>query len=291
MTNTIHPSATLVLGGTGKTGRRVAQRLAALHVPVRTGSRAGDPPFDWQNRDTWPAALRDVDSVYLSYFPDLAVPEAVDEVAAFTTVAVESGVRRLVLLSGRGEPEAERSEHTVRESGVAWTILRASWFAQNFSEGYMLDGILDGELVLPGGAVPEPFIDVEDIADAAVAAFTGTDLTGRNRHDGELYEMTGPRAITFAEALSEMRQATGRDLRFRSVSVSEYVGMLTGYGVPADTVQLLSYLFTEVLDGRNAAPSDGVQRALGRPPRDFWDYARTTAASGVWMPVALDGAR
>jgi uncharacterized protein YbjT (DUF2867 family) len=291
MTNTTHPSATLVLGGTGKTGRRVAQRLAARHVPVRTGSRAGDPPFDWQNRDTWPAALRGVDAVYLSYFPDLAVPGAVDEVAAFTTVAVESGVRRLVLLSGRGEPEAERSEHTVRDSGVAWTILRASWFAQNFSEGYMLDGILDGELVLPAGAVPEPFVDVEDIADAAIAAFTGTDPTGRNRHDGQLYEMTGPRALTFAAALSEMRWATGRDLRFRSVSVSEYAGMLTGYGEPADTVQLLSYLYTEVLDGRNAVPADGVQRALGRPPRDFRDYARTTADSGVWTPVALDGAR
>jgi uncharacterized protein YbjT (DUF2867 family) len=234
--------------------------------------------------------VRDVDAVYLSYFPDLAVPGAVEQVAAFTAIAVRTGVGRLVLLSGRGEPEAQRSEQTVRDSGAAWTILRSSWFAQNFSEGYLLDGILDGELVLPAGAVPEPFVDVEDIADAAVAALTGTDAVGQNRHDGQLYEVTGPRALTFADAISELSRATGRELRFGSVSVAEYAAMLTEYGVPGDTVRLLSYLFTEVLDGRNAAPADGIQRALGRAPRDFTEYARRTAAGQVWLP-AMDGAR
>src|SRR5215204_2420082 len=100
----------LVLGGTGKTGRRVAERLAARGVPTRIGSRSGEPPFDWGDEATWEPVLRSVGSVYLTYYPDLAIPGAVAAVRSFAEVAVHSGVPRLALLSGRGEPEAERAE-------------------------------------------------------------------------------------------------------------------------------------------------------------------------------------
>jgi|SRR5215213_996681 uncharacterized protein YbjT (DUF2867 family) len=274
--NAQETKTTLVLGGTGKTGRRVVERLTARGIPVRGGSRSGEPPFDWEDRITWAPALRDVESVYVSYFPDLAVPGAVATVRSFAELAVESGIRRLVLLSGRGEEEAQRAELAVQQAGAEWTIVRCSWFSQNFSENYLLEPILSGEVALPAGNVPEPFVDAEDIADVAVAALT------EDGHAGELYELTGPRLLTLAEAINEISRTSGHKIRFVPVSVEEYASMLTEHNVPAEFVWLLTYLFSEVLDGRNAYLTDGVQRALGRESKDFADYARDVAATGIW---------
>lgn len=270
---------TLVLGGTGKTGRRVVERLRACGVAVRVGSRSGRPPFDWEDRDTWAPALGDVGAVYISYYPDLAVPGAVETVGSFADLAVANGVRRLVLLAGRGEPEAEQAEDAVRESGADLTIVRSTWFAQNFSEDYWAEGILNGELALPAGEVPEPFVDADDIADVAVAALT------EDGHAGELYELTGPRLLTFAEAIGEIAKAAGREIRFVPVSIDEFASEAAEQGAPGEMISLLRRLFGEVLDGRNAHLTDGVRRALGREPRDFADYARDAAATGVWGGV------
>jgi uncharacterized protein YbjT (DUF2867 family) len=278
--NTQETKTTLVLGGTGKTGRRVVERLTARGLSTRVGSRSGEPPFDWENRVTWAPALRGVESVYLVYYPDLAAPGAAATVRSFVELAVESGVRRLVLLSGRGEEEARVSEQTVRDSGVDWTILRSSWFSQNFSEDYMLEPVLGGEVALPAGNVPEPFVDAEDIADIAVAALT------EDGHAGQLYELAGPRLLTFADAVGEIAQAAGREVRYVPVSMQRYASVLAEHDVPAEFVSLLTYLFSEVLDGRNAHLTDGVERALGRAPRDFTDYARDAAATGVWNGVS-----
>jgi uncharacterized protein YbjT (DUF2867 family) len=267
----------LVLGATGKTGRRVLARLTARGVPTRAGSRSAPSRFDWEDRSTWAPALRDVKSVYISYYPDVAAPGAAATVGAFAELAVRSGVPRLVLLSGRGEAEAERAEQAVRASGADVTILRSTWFAQNFSESYWVD-MVSGEVALPAGDTPEPFVDADDLADVAVAALTD------DRHIGQLYELTGPRLLTFAEAVAEIATATGREVRYVPVSVQEYAAAAAGQGVPSEVIDLLTYLFGEVLDGRNAHLADGVQRALGREPRDFADYARDAAASGVWDP-------
>jgi uncharacterized protein YbjT (DUF2867 family) len=266
----------LVLGATGKTGRRVVERLERRDVPVRLGSRSGQPPFDWEDASTWAPALEGVSAVYVSYFPDLAVPGAPEAVGALAEQAQRSGVERVVLLSGRGEEEAQRSEQVVAAVGIDWTVVRCSWFNQNFSEGYMLDPIRGGELALPAGDVPEPFVDAEDIADVAVAALT------EDGHTGEVYELTGPRLLTFAEAVAEIGRATGRELRYVQVSMDEYAAAAAELDVPDDVVWLIRYLFSEVLDGRNAKLADGVQRALGREPRDFADFAREAAATGVF---------
>ena len=265
---------TLVLGGTGKTGRRVAQRLKARGVPTRVGSRSGEPPFDWEDEAAWEPALQNVGSVYVTYYPDLAVPGSVEAVRSFAELAVESRVGRLVLLSGRGEPEAERAELALQEvvdasAGAEWTILRSTWFMQNFSEDYMLEHVLSGEIRLPAGDVPTPFLDADDIAEVAVAALT------EEGHAGQLYELTGPRSLTFAEA-------AGHEVRYVPVSLEEHAAEAAEHGVPAEFVELLTYLFAEVVDGRNADTTDGVRRALGREPRDFRDYARETASTGVW---------
>lgn len=266
----------LVLGASGKTGRRVAERLEAAGANVRRGSRAASPAFDWEDPATWPGALAGVDSVYVSFFPDLAVPGAPEAIAAFTAQAEAAGVRRLVLLSGRGEVEAQRSEEAVAASQLEWTVVRASWFAQNFSEGAFLDPVLSGEVTLPVGDVGEPFVDADDIADVAVAAL----LEGG--HHGQVYEVTGPRLLTFAEAVDTISRASGRDLAFVPIPLDAFTSFLTEAGEPKEVIDILAYLFTEVLDGRNAHVADGVQRALGRPPRDFADYARTAAENGAW---------
>jgi uncharacterized protein YbjT (DUF2867 family) len=272
---------TLVLGGTGKTGRRVAERLAARGLPVRIGSRFGEPPFDWEDRSTWAPALDGVGAAYISYYPDVAVPGAAETVGSFAELAVRSGVPRLVLLSGRGEPEAERAEQAVRDAGAELTIVRSTWFAQNFSEGAFLDLVLAGEVTLPAGDTPEPFVDIDDIADVAVAALT------EEGHEGELYELTGPRLLTFEQAVDEIARAASREIRYVPVAMAEFESLLTDQEVPADVVWLLRYLFSEVLDGRNAHVVDGVQRALGREPRDFSEFARDAAATGVWNPSAV----
>ena len=267
---------TLVLGGTGRTGRRVVERLKVRGLPTRVGSPSAELPFDWEDRAIWAPALRNVESVYVSYYPDLAVTGAVAAVRSFASLAVEAGIRRLVLLSGRGEEEAQHAERVVQEAGAEWTVVRCAWFNQNFSESYLLEPVLAGEVVLPAGDVPEPFVDAEDIADVAVAALTEAG------HAGELYELTGPRLLTFKEAVGKIARAAGREIRFVPISVEEYSSMLAKHEVSAEFVSLLTYLFSEVLDGRNAYRADGVQRALGREPREFADYAGDAAATGVW---------
>ena len=271
----------LVLGGTGKTGSRVVKRLERRGVPVRVGSRTGDPPFDWEDEATWAPALQDVESAYVSYYPDIAMPGAVEAVRSFAKLAVENRVGRLVLLSGRGEPEAERAELALREvvdanACAEWTILRSTWFMQNFSEDYMLEHVLSGEIRLPAGDVPTPFLDADDIADVAVAALTD------EGHAGKLYELTGPRSLTFAETAAEIAGATGREDRYVPVSLEEHAAEAAEHGVPAEVAELLTYLFAEVVDGRNASTTDSVRRALGREPRNVGEYVRDAAATGIW---------
>jgi uncharacterized protein YbjT (DUF2867 family) len=258
-------NTTLVLGGTGKTGRRVVHRLAARGLPVRVGSRGGEPPFEWADSSTGAPAVRGV-----------AAPEAAPAIRAFCEVAVANGVRRLVLLSGRGEEEAYAAEREVQASGADWTILRASWFAQNFSEDFLREPVLGGELALPAQDMAEPFVDAEDVADVAVAALTG------DGHAGQTYELTGPRLLTFTEAAAEISRASGREVRYLAVSPEEYASVLAKAGVPTEYIGLMTGIFVRVLDGRNAHLTDGVQRALGREPRDFCDYARSAAGSGAW---------
>jgi uncharacterized protein YbjT (DUF2867 family) len=273
---TDHAHDILVLGATGKTGRRVVERLQARGVPTRAGSRSAQPPFDWQHPDTWAPALQGAAAVYVTYFPDLAMPGAPEAVGKLARLAADAGVERLVLLSGRGEEEAQRSEEALKAAGIDWTILRSSWFNQNFSEGFLLEAVLEGVVALPVGGMREPFADADDIADIAVAALT------EDGHVGQLYEITGPRLMTFADAVAEIAQATGRDVRFETVPMQGFADELARQGVSADEAWLVEYLFGEVLDGRNESVGDGVQRALGREPRDFSDYVRAAALTGAW---------
>jgi uncharacterized protein YbjT (DUF2867 family) len=254
----------LVIGATGKTGRRVTSRLLEDGHTVRAVSRRSHPPFDWEDPTTWAAALRGVDRAYVTYVPDLAAPGAQEAIAAFTRTAVVAGVQRLVLLSGRGERGAEACERIVAGSGLEHTIVRASWFTQNFTEGMLVEAVQEGVIAMPAGAIGEPFVDVDDIADVVVAALR------QDRHVGRTYEVTGPRLLTFDEAAATLSASAGHDVTYVPVTSHEFRAAMTEIAGP-EMATLLTDLCEEVFDGRNESLGRGVEEALGRAPRDFAD--------------------
>jgi uncharacterized protein YbjT (DUF2867 family) len=264
----------LVTGGTGKTGSRVAARLLAAGRPVRIGSRHGEPPFDWHDRATWPAALDGATAAYVAYAPDLGFRGAAEIVGDVARAAVDAGVGRVVLLSGRGEEGAQRAERLVQSSGADWTIVRAAVFTQNFTEGAFVDSVHEGVVAMPVPDVAEPFVDVDDIAEVAAAALLD------ERHIGEVYEVTGPRLVTFTAALDTVGRRLGHPVHYVQVSPDEMVAGLVASGMPSDEAVELVELFTAILDGRNAYLADGVQRALGRMPRDLADVAAAAFDDG-----------
>lgn len=269
----------LVIGATGKTGSRVANILTQKGYAVRRGSRGAAIPFDWDKPDTWSRALDGVSRAYVTYFPDIAMPGAVEKVEALCAAAKGAGVERLVMLTGRGEHHARRGEDVVRASGVDFTLIRAAWFAQNFSEGYLRDPILAGVLPIPGGDVLEPIIDIDDIADVAVAALT------EDGHSGGLYEVTGPRLMTFAQMAEDLGKAIGRPVRHVPIRFEDFRASVAEAAGPfiADIFEAIA---RETLDGRNAHVTDGVERAIGRKPRDFSTFAAAAARAGAWSDAA-----
>lgn len=272
-------SPILIIGKNGKTGARVNQRLQALGYSTHAVSRSTTPTFDWENPATWAPAIKGASSAYVTYQPDLAVPNAEAIIKEFVRVAAEAGLKHIVMLSGRGEEGAQRAEKILMDSGISWNIVRCSWFSQNFSESFMLDGILAGELLLPAGDTVEPFVDVDDIADVVVTTLT------QPGHRNKLYELTGPRALNFSQCIKEISDALGQPVKYTYVPVNEYIGVLREQGVPEDLQWLLHELFTVVFDGRNCNVMSGVEEVLGRPATDFKTYVQKTIASGVWDAV------
>lgn len=271
---------TLVLGATGKTGRRVAARLRLRGMPVRAASRSSATAFDWADPDTWNAALREVAAVYV------VPPSVPGPVHAFVARAEAAGVRRLVLLSGHGADtwgdsafglDMRSAEDAVRGSALEWTVLRPSNFNQNFDEDVFHASLVAGELALPAGEVPEPFIDIEDVADAAVAV-----LTEPGQHAGRTYELTGPRALTFAEAVELISRASGRPLTYRRVSPEEYAATLVAEGLSDDDAHHVAEMFVLMERGLLSSTTDGLATLLGREPRTFEEYVVRAAASGAW---------
>ncbi len=269
----------LVIGATGKTGSRVASKLEAKGVAIRRGARRSEIPFDWEDPATWAPVLSGVSKAYVTYFPDLAFPGAVEKLEAFAKVALETGLQHIVLLSGRGEHFASMGEEVIRNSGVPFTIVRSAWFAQNFSEGYLRDPILGGVLPMPGGDIAEPIIDIDDIADVVVAALT------EHGHLGERYEVTGPRLMTFAEMAEVLSSTLGRPIQHIPIAFEDFHANVAASG--GDFVaDVFTQIARETLDGRNAHTADGVERALGRKPRDFAEFAETAKEAGAWSAAA-----
>ena len=266
----------LVIGANGKTGRRVAERLTARGVPVRAVSRSTTPAFDWFDETTWAAALAGARVAYVTVQPDLGMPGSTELVTAFGAAAAAHGLEHLVLLSGRGEPVAQECEQILLGSGVGTTVIRCSFFAQNFSEHFLVDAVNQGVIALPAGDVREPVVDADDIADVAVTVLT------EPGHAGKVYELTGPRLVSFAEMASDLGAATGREIVYLDVTKDVYVTEAIAIGVPPDEAEMLADLFAHIFDGHNETLANGVADVLGRPAKDFARFAEDAAAAGAW---------
>ncbi|KAF2517007.1 Rossmann-fold NAD(P)-binding domain-containing protein [Flavobacterium foetidum] len=267
----------LVLGGNGKTGRRVASLLSTKNnVEIRIGSRSAAIPFDWEKPETWPNAVKNIDVVYITFQPDLAIPTAPKAIQDFTMLSTKIGVKKIVLLSGRGEKEAQICEEIVKATAQNWTIIRASWFNQNFSESIFLEPILGGFVALPKADVLEPFTDADDIAEVVTEALLD------EKHNGKTYELTGPRLLTFENAVKEIATQTERKIIFQPLALDEYINALREYQVPEEEIWLVNYLFSEVLDGRNSSITNDIEKVLGRKATDFKEYVKKTSQTGVW---------
>lgn len=258
----------LVIGASGKTGSRVIDRLKDIlpETKIKAASRHSQVKFDWQVRETWFPALRGISHIYLTYYPDLAIPASVDDIQAFCDLAIKRNVKHITMLSGRGEPAAQQCEDILMSSGLNWNVVRASWFNQNFSDGFFKAFIEAGTIALPVEHVTEPFVDLDDVAD--VVAKTIVDASLQN----QLIEVTGPELLSFKDISESFSALLGRDVHFQTVTQIEFDTMMREAHAPEDVIQLLGFLFTEVLDGRNQYLADGIQRVLGRPAKNFSAY-------------------
>jgi uncharacterized protein YbjT (DUF2867 family) len=267
----------LIIGGNGKTGRRVAENLTQLGHNVRVVGRKTNPAFDWENTDTYDAALKDMDRAYIVYYPDLAVPGSRDAISALTEKALEAGLEKVVLLSGKGETEAEACEEIVANSGLNYTLVRASWFNQNFSEGAFLEFVLNGTVALPMPKAEIPFVDVNDIADVV------TKVIIDDTYNGQTITVTGPQKRTFKQVVEIMAEATNKHIQFVPITIEEFKDGMRKAGLPDSYVWLFGYLFQDVLGNPdNQEVSDDVAKVLGRPAIDFETFAKQTAATGIW---------
>jgi uncharacterized protein YbjT (DUF2867 family) len=271
---------TLVLGATGKTGRRIVPRLRLRGTPVRAASRSSRTRFDWSDPGSWDAALRGATAVYV------VAPSVPGPVHEFVARAEAAGVRRLVLLSGRGADtwgdstlglDMRSAEDAVRGSALEWTVLRSNNFQQNFDEELWHAPIVAGELALPAGPVPEPFIDLEDVADAAVKV-----LGEPGRHAGRIYELSGPRALTFTEAVELISRASGLPITYKQISPAEYAATLIEEGASENDAHNVAEMFVMMQRGLIAATTDDLATVLGRAPRTFEDYVVRAASAGAW---------
>ncbi|MER7604664.1 NAD(P)H-binding protein [Nocardioides sp. NPDC127503] len=271
----------LVTGATGKTGKRVAQQLQDQGMSVRPASRTAAPtPFDWNDRTTWAQALQGISAMYL-VAPSLGSDQAAADIAALAREAATAGVRRAVLVSfpdtgAWGYDSVLAAERSLAEAGLESSVLRLRWFHQNFHEDFLRDPVLSGDVRLPAGDGKEGFVDADDIAAVAVAALT------EDGHDGQVYELSGPRLMSFADTVAEIARATGRDIRYTPLTADEYAAEQRAVGVPEEWVQQLTAQYDAIASGALATLTDDVWKVLGRPPRDFAEYARNAAAEQAW---------
>lgn len=267
----------LVIGGTGKTGRRVVTLLKNEQQNVFVGSRNNTPAFDWNDPTTYANVLKGMDSAYITYHPDLAIPGAKEAIQTLTEIALKEGLEKVVLLSGKGEKEAEACEEIVANSGLNYTIVRASWFNQNFSEAAFLAPILAGHVALPMAEVKIPFVDADDIAEVVAKVILDDSFNGKTT------TVTGPRTLTFKEAIQEIANGSNREISFQAISLENYIEGMKAAELPDAYVWLFGYLFKEVLgNAENQVVSHDIETVLGRKATDFTEFVQKTAATGIW---------
>jgi uncharacterized protein YbjT (DUF2867 family) len=266
----------LVLGGTGKTGSRLAAKLGRLGLNARTAARhSADVHFDWDDATThWPA-LAEVDRLYL-VAPVMRMDFA-DQVATFLDLAEAAGVRHVTYLSAYGIDQAPPQValravelDLIGRSAVTHSILRPAWFMQDFSETFLKP--VDGVIAVPTADGSEAFIDAEDIA--AVAAGT---LANPDAHAGAAYALTGPEAMTVSDAAEVIAEVTGKPIKHDNIDRDVWIEASVAAGVPAEYGEMLRIVTETIASGKGSRPNDNVERITGAPPTKFAEFARRTA--------------
>ncbi|WP_375750614.1 hypothetical protein [Vibrio sp. HN007] len=265
----------LVTGATGKSGSRISKLLEDAGLDVRRGSRYSQSIFDWQDVATWPIALQEVQCVYICYYPDFAFPGALDTLTAFAEAAKSAGVERLVMITGRGERHAQLGEEIILNSGVSATILRSAWFAQNFSEGSFHQSVMENAIPIPGDGNGEPIVDLDDFAEVAVKVLT------ESGHENKIYEITGPRIITFGEVADILTETLDRQIQYIPITFETFYEELKRT-TDKEYADIVTNIARETFDGRNAILSDDVELLLNRPSRDFTEFALKAFETGCW---------
>jgi uncharacterized protein YbjT (DUF2867 family) len=273
----------LILSGKGKTGRRVVEQLEARGMPYRLASRSSAQRFDWYDDSTWSATIAGAETAYLA--PPVG-PTGLTQACRFIKQAASEGLRRVVLLSGRGVGSPGRDfavydgqlavEDAVKASGADWTIVQPAWFAQGFSEDFLRYHVLDGEIRVSAGDGGEAWIDTNDVGDVMTAVLLD------EAHTGATYAISGPRYLTMTEVAAELSAATGRPINYVDLEPQAHVAELVDQGLDQEDAEAVRDLFAVIRNHRSEYVSDGVQQVLGRPPRDFTDWARETATTGIW---------
>lgn len=280
-------STYVILGGTGKVGRRLTRSISDLGLEARPVGRGTVPAFDWREESTWGAALAGTVGAFV-VGPGSATDWS-ETLSRFLAVAETTGLQHVVLLSARGVQfhptgAVATAERAVRNGPLAWTILRPTHFAQNFTEAMFVPQ--DGRIVAPVGAGAEPFIDIDDIA--AVAAIVLT----RRGYDGRVLELSGPRSLTFAEAAGVLSRVSGSPVQFVDESDAEHEERLRRVGIPDGYVEWRMAMLRGIRAGSDGALSDGVQEVLGRPATSFRAWAdREAAQADSGTSVLLEAAR
>ncbi|HEY2834249.1 MAG TPA: NAD(P)H-binding protein [Sporichthyaceae bacterium] len=279
----------LVIGGTGKTGKRVAAQLSAQGATARVGTRTPGAPggreipvsFEWDDTAGYKAALDGVDGVFM--VPPTFRVDYVPLVEAFLAAAKSVNGPRVVFLSARGAVIGDHipmrgAEQMLIDSGLEYTILRPSWFNQNFSEYFLLDAVRDNNMIpVPTGEGRTPFVDLDDVAAVAVAALT---LTG---HAGKNYDVTGPDSLSFGDTARILSDILDRDIAFIDLAPDAWKAAAIGAGMPADYAQLATELLGLVRSGGEDLVSGDVEEVLGRRPKSFPHWA--TSVAKVWQPA------
>lgn len=274
----------LVLGGTGKTARRLVPLLRERGAAVRPASRhpqgEGAVRFDWDDVSTWDAALEGADRVYL--VPPAFEPAPDRQMVPFLERAAAAGVRRAVLLSALGVEEGPEVGQRAVELALPRVIpdaviLRPTWFMENFSEGVFAGPIVASDVIaLPAGDAPYSFVAAGDIAAVAAAALT------EDGHAGAEFPISGPAALSHADAAQQIGAARGRAVAYVDVPPEDFRAQLEGFGIAPGYAAMLLMLFEGGRAGGSSAVFDTVQRVTGRPATSFADYAAAAAPS--WSP-------
>ncbi|MFD0903507.1 Rossmann-fold NAD(P)-binding domain-containing protein [Actinomadura sediminis] len=274
----------LVTGGTGKTGSALVELLRARNTPVRVASRTPPPGpdtvrFDWHDPATHGPALHGIDRIFL--VPPLATVDPMPHVGPFLDDAERLGVRRVVLLGSAVElpnaPGALELAARVR-STPGWAVLRASGFMQNFLSPHPLGERIrrHGEIRTAAGDGRLGWIDARDIA--AVAAVL---LSAPGIDQGD-HLLTGPKALSYAEAATIITARTGRPVRTVRIGVDEQAAAYRAAGMPADFAAALAAVEESIRAGREDHVTTTVLDLTGRPPRSFPDFV--TAHTAEWAP-------